>query len=110
MTQWSSTIAGSTHVVVILSKGCVDAGAPSTAQLEEAVQQTKSINFVFIEPNESNSDEAWDFGAFYALHTSSPSTATRAVSDAEALKYREVSPPSKRYEHDALMVELLARM
>ena len=110
MTQWSSTIAGSTHVVVILSKGCVDAGAPSTAQLEEAVQQTKSINFVFIEPNESNSDEAWNFGAFYALHTSSPSTATRAVSDAEALKYREVSPPSKRYEHDALMVELLARM
>ena len=109
-TTWTDTIEDATHVLMLLSRGCVDVDTASAAALAESSAAKKIINFLYIEPNGNNADEAWDFGAFYELHKMAPSLATRSVAAHEALKYRYATPRSKQYEHDALILELLARM
>lgn len=108
-TIWTDDVSSANHVLMVLSKGSVDAGTRSAQLLEEAVLLDKTLTFLYVNSTEA-SDEAWDFGAFYALHELRPSVATAAVSVHEALKYRETTPASIRYEHDAMTLEVLKRM
>ena len=106
-TVWSESVASATHAVMLLSKGSVNAGTPSAALLEEAAQVAKKstgfIHFLYI-------DESWSFDEFYELHASEPSAATRGVASHECMKFRARNPQLMRYEHDALIFEMLGRM
>ena len=108
-TTWTEDIGSAEHVLMLLTKGCVDAGAPSTALLEEAAKANKTVTFLYVT---SQQDEAWDFDEFYALHNDefTHSDATDTVAAHEALKYRDADPESVRYEHDAMIFEILKRM
>jgi hypothetical protein len=129
-TVWSVDSESADHVIMLLSKGCVDPGTASAALLEQAVSSVdasnkllpsiqNTLNFIFIEASsDGNIDEAWDFDEFYALHTREPSIATRAISAHEALKFREKTHMRdslrrhtvNRYEHDAMILEILRRV
>ena len=118
-TDWTDDIGSSAnHVLMILSKGCVDEGTRSKELLEKAAARSSSssrsspsIAFIYI-TKESSKEEGWDFDEFYPLHSSDPSLATETVAAAEALKFREKGSGdfSTEYEHNALVLELLGRM
>ena len=108
-TKWVDTaeMSSANHVLMVLSRGCVDADTRSAALLEEAVDAGKTITFLYLNSNE---EEEWNFGAFYDLHAKMPSKATEAVCAHEALKYRDSNPARIHYEHDAMILEILKRM
>ena len=106
-TIWVDDIDHANHILMLLSKGCVDAGTQSAELLEKAATLDKSITFLYVTRKE---DEAWDFGEFYALHEREQSVATDSVSAHEALKYRDKASEAMHYEHDAMILELLKRM
>jgi hypothetical protein len=110
MTEWTDGVRSANHVVMLLTRGCVDNGTRSAALLEEAASARKTIHFLYIEGGDSFGDESLDFGVFYSLHKESPSPATRSVASHEALKYRAATPQAIRYEHDAMVLEMLQRM
>ena len=104
-TVWTDDIGSANHVLMILSKGCVDEGTASTALLLEAADARKTITFLYV-TKESSEEEGWDF----APHADKSKSATKIFKNHEALKYRDATPVENRYEHDALMIELLKRM
>ena len=106
-TDTDCPLSSANHVLMVLSKGCVDAGTSSAALLEEAADAGKTITFLYIT---SKKEEMWDFGEFYALHARAQSKATEIVSSHEALKYRDAAPETMHYEHDAMILEILKRM
>ena len=107
-TVWVDDISSASHALVILSKGCVNAGTRSEARIAEGVGLGKKLTFLYVAA--SKESESWDFGDFYALHNKAPSIATGAVGTHEALKYRDAGPAGIRYEHDAMILEILQRM
>ena len=115
---WTSEVAGNvyasssargaaTHALVLLSKNVLDAGSASLALISEATALGLSTVYLYIEPGAEGEGEGWDFGAFYQRP---PSDIKAAIARNEALKFRFATPATLRYEHDALMLELLRRM
>ena len=105
-TVWAEDIAGATHAVMLLVAGSVKPGTASAVLLEEAAEiaTTNSfIHFLYVTGN-------WDFDEFYDLHTRAPTIATRGVASHECMQFRPRDPPPLRYEHDALILEMLRRM
>jgi hypothetical protein len=103
-TVWADDIGSANHVLMILSKGCVDEGTPSTALLLEAADASKTITFLYV-TKESSKEDGWDFDA----HVDKSKSATKIVNAHEALKYRAATPEENRYEHDAMILEILRR-
>ena len=97
-----------THVVVVLTRGVAEECA---AQLEAAVKEheSRAISYVYLEPSSSSSGggetDAWDFAKL-----DSTTEVGKSIGSHEALKYRFAQPELLKYEHDAMVDELISRM
>lgn len=109
------------HVIVLLSLAMIEKDGPVKAELKTLVSQGVPIQYIYVaegtaglvpDADTSGSGQlddgvAWDFGAFY----SGPESEVKAsISSHEALVYRPFNPRPRRYEHKALVRELLKRM
>ena len=106
-TRWVDDLSSAEHVVMLLSRGSVDAGTRSAQLLEQATDLGKTVTFLYVT---SIKDEEWDFNEFYDLHGRLQSKATDTVCAHEALKYRDMATEEMCYEHDAMILEILKRM
>lgn len=121
-TAWCSDItwcsdaitADTTHAVVLLTRGSVDEGSRCTSLIEAAAACDVPLSFIYLKwdaqlrSRGENIACAWDFDQ---LQARTPTSATRAVQASEALAYRHAANGGVgRYEHDAMVMELIARM
>ena len=83
-------IEGASHFVVLLTDGALVEGS-------ECVRQLARVS-------------ASGARCVYAEGSSDFAIAARAIAGSEALKWRPPSPATKRYEHDALVLEVLKRL
>jgi len=99
-----------THSVVILTDGVLEERSEEISAMMAAVPG-KAISYVYLEPGTSGvaGESCWDFGKFYGGDASKMEVGV-SISSHEGLKYRFVDPPLMKYEHDALVTELLVRM
>ena len=99
-----------THSVVILTDGVLEERSEEISAMMAAVPG-KAISYVYLEPGTSGvaGESCWDFGKFYGGGASKTGAGV-SISSHECLKYRFVDPPLMKYEHDALVTELLVRM
>ena len=99
-----------THAVVMLTDGVLEERSEEISAMMAAVPG-KAISYVYLEPGTSGvkGESCWDFGKFYGGGASKTEVGV-SISSHEGLKYRFVDPPLMKYEHDALVTELLVRM
>tara|TARA_B110000208_G_scaffold111834_1_gene137915 strand:+ start:58 stop:960 length:903 start_codon:yes stop_codon:yes gene_type:complete len=99
-----------THAVVILTDGVLEERSKEIDTMMKAVPG-KAILYLYLEPGTIGvaGQSCWDFGKFYG-GGASKTEAGLSISSHEGLKYRFVDPPLMKYEHVALVTELLVRM
>jgi hypothetical protein len=102
-----------THTVVVLTADLLEACGDVLIAAVDA-RASSAITYVYLEPT---TEGGWNFDDFYAHTPSGPAADAaplRAVRESiashEALKYRFLDPEPMRYEHDALVREIIARM
>eukprot|EP00750_Incisomonas_marina_P013427 INCI17318.4.p1 GENE.INCI17318.4~~INCI17318.4.p1 ORF type:complete len:1643 (-),score=275.14 INCI17318.4:498-5267(-) len=108
------------HAIVLLCLEMIEKDGPVKAELKTLVSQGVPIQYIYVANSTTGFDAddksrsaqfddgvAWDFGVFY----SGPESEVKAsISSHEALVYRPFNPRPRRYEHKALVRELLKRM
>ena len=103
--EWCVDGRGATHAIVLLSNGLLDESCACAALLNDVVAATCRSVFLYLDPDAEGEEEGWDFSA-----TLPESDASAAIARHEALRWRGAMPELMRYEHDALVLELLKRM
>ena len=103
-------LASATHAIVFLSAHALDEGSDCLRRIAAVVASGTPHVFVYFR---EESAEGFSFAQFYRRPIVGVSAAFEAVAPAvsgcEALKWRP-NCGSRRYEHDALVLELLKRM
>ena len=99
---WTDLAISATHTIVILTKGTVTAGSASAAALVRLLKADQPFIFVFSVAG------GWEF--YGPERTGAHSLIDAALNANEAMAYRAPVPEQMRYEHDAMVNEMFARL
>lgn len=102
-------IEGASHFVVLLTDGALVEGSECVRQLARVSASGARCVYLYFPSGDSFFNFS-DFNARSAEGSSDFAIAARAIAGSEALKWRPPSPATKRYEHDALVLEVLKRL
>ena len=102
-------IEGASHFVVLLTDGALVEGSECVRQLARVSASGARCVYLYFPSGDSFFNFS-DFNARSAEGSSDFAIAARAIAGSEALKWRPPSPATKRYEHDALILEVLKRL
>ena len=102
--KWDDNAASATRTIVILTKGAVTGGSNTANAIIRLLKSARRRHYIFV----YSLADGWDFtgnerkGAHPIIDT--------ALNENEGMAYRAPVPRVMRYEHDAMVDEMLARL
>ena len=102
--KWSDDIRGATHLLIVLTGGML----ANVSVTEEITRISKQTEQPFILVYSTEKDTAWDFGSDEA--TGASAALQKLFADHEAMPYRPFTPKERRYEHEAMVTEIIKRL
>ena len=102
--QWDDSAASATRTIVILTKGAIAKGSNTANAIVRLLRSASRRHYLFV----YSLADGWDFsgsereGAHAIIDT--------ALNENEGMAYRAPFPRLMRYEHDAMVDEMLARL
>lgn len=97
--KWTDDTDSATHTIVILTDGAVASGSASAGALVRLLRGGRRFIFVM---------DGFDFDG--QERKGADPLIDAALNENEAMAYRAPEPPQMRYEHDAMVDEMLARL